>query len=269
MRRKQIRGKDDIDSKDEDTDQFWDVVNKGPQKIDEVAEGIKTTGRLSTPKLNKYSTMSTKDQDKVEEEIIGKMINFKWVPIEFSDNIPKDFYDKVFSRWTYALQTKKRMRERSLILAKPDFNVPEINVALQKHKGKFFMKARALKILEGKIQEVDDESRNIWTKTLSPLEKIEATSPAVDTEPYLPSIQVREPINVEDEPIHIFDTEKPEEETYVEDFITIAKNVIEEIPEMLKTLGGEEFFIEDITEGDANNEAKEDEVITIATKNLE
>lgn len=80
------------------------------------------------------------------------------------------------------------------------------NEALKQYANKFFMKTRAFKILQGKSQEVDDGSSNIWTKLLSPTEQ-------VNIEDHQLSIQAEEPINVDDDTIHILDTEQSEEET--------------------------------------------------------
>lgn len=178
-------------------------------------------------------------------------------------------YDKVYSRWMYPLTTEKRMRERSLILVRSDYYVPKIDEALKQYASKIFMKARAFKIFQGKLEEVDDKSINyIWTKLLSLVEKIEAKTFAFDTKHPQPSVQAGEPINVEDETIHISNTEHPEEETYAEDFITVVENVMEGILEMLTTLGDEEMLLEYITRGNPNDEAKEYEVITGATQNI-
>lgn len=136
-----IRGKYDIDNEEDDINQFKVVMNKD-QSIDDLAKTIIDTGGLSNPQLNRFEHLSIEDQNKIEEAIIQMMIKFKKVPIEFSKYVLKILYDKILARWTYALSTKKKMRDQSLVMEIPTIKLPEIE-ELMKYLKIFLFKSRA------------------------------------------------------------------------------------------------------------------------------
>lgn len=69
------------------------------------------------------------------------MIKFRKVPIEFSKYVPKTLYDKISQRWTYALSTKKRMREQSLVLAMLTLIILEVEELMKTYSKRFLVKS--------------------------------------------------------------------------------------------------------------------------------
>lgn len=73
----------------------------------------------------------------------------------------------------------------------PNFSPKEIKDAIAKHKGKFFPKYQAFKVLKGKISEVETQGTSVWAVIygngmLSTTIKIgEPSTNHADTPPYM------------------------------------------------------------------------------------
>lgn len=121
--------------------------------------------------------------------------------------------------------------------------------------------------LQGKLQEVDEERKEKWSKIVKSKDEAKQTTLVVILEQGVHcddiDIMAQRPL---EEPIHISDTEQPEDETCVEDFQPTTYTKKEHTPEKLVITGNEEVLTEDIIEGDLDDEEKENEEVTATTK---
>lgn len=101
------------------------------------------------------------------------MIQFKRVPIKFSKHLPKALEERISQKWSYALDTEKRMREKPLILAIAQFTVPKIKEYMSKYSKRFRVKNWALQILDENLVNIDENSQLIWTSIVQAREQAE------------------------------------------------------------------------------------------------
>jgi hypothetical protein len=90
------------------------------------------------------------------------MVTFKLTPLEFANSLPRRVCNLVEQKWQHCILSEREIRETTLAFVAPNFNAQKIKDAIEEHKGKFFTKYRAFKVLKGKINEVEKKSTSIW-----------------------------------------------------------------------------------------------------------
>ena len=82
----------------EDTSHSRIAVQKLPQTIDEQCENIKGSGGMIWFKFIKYDTLGIVNKAKIEEAFLDMMETFKYTPLESSNLIPNELYNKINSK---------------------------------------------------------------------------------------------------------------------------------------------------------------------------
>lgn len=80
--------------------------------------------------------MSYEDKN-IEDDLIIMMTKFKYAPLQIGDQIPNELYQRIVSRWKYALRIEKEMRSMLLENLIPYFGLEDTTGALEKHKNRF------------------------------------------------------------------------------------------------------------------------------------
>lgn len=169
---------DEERTKSNDNSQFQ-VVNHNPSSnLDNLCENIKNNVDLSGFSHIEFYKLGKLDMDKEEELVYAMMATFKMTPIKDSNSLRKSLYDRVEQRWKYSLTTERNIRKNTLGRVMPDLDKPEMTKAIKKYVGRFAPNYRAFHILQNKIENVVQQSTQIWKEIygLTTPKEIEQTS---------------------------------------------------------------------------------------------
>lgn len=124
------------------------VSHSSSYDLDNLCENIKTSVDLSGFSHILFNKLGKLEMDKVEESAYAMIETFKMTPIEISNSLPKNLYDRVEQRWKYSLTTETNIRENTLARVMPYLDKSEMTKAIKKYTGRFSPKYQAFHILQ-------------------------------------------------------------------------------------------------------------------------
>ena len=113
------------------------MVSHSPSDLDNLCENIKTNIDLSGFSNIEFDKLGKLEMDKVEESVYAMMAKFKMTPIEMTNSLPKNLYDRVEKRWKYSLITKRNIRETTLVRVMPNLDKSKMKKAIKKYTRRF------------------------------------------------------------------------------------------------------------------------------------
>ena len=87
--------------------------------LDNLCENIRNNVNLSGFSHIEFDNLKNIKKNQVEEAIYAMMDTLKKTPLEIANSIPKSLYDRVEKKWHYCLNTKRKIREKSLAQVMP------------------------------------------------------------------------------------------------------------------------------------------------------
>lgn len=123
---------------------------------------MKEYGGFGAFRYVKYDSRIEEVKRKIEESVVCTLLKFRLVPLEVTNSLPKSLYLHIDNRWKYAINSEKKMRERSLVHLFPDILVDKISEHLKNYQTNFLVKQRALKMMNGLYLEVEKETKEKW-----------------------------------------------------------------------------------------------------------
>ena len=122
--------------------------------IDNLCEKNKTNVDFPCLTHVDFDNLGSVDKNKVEEAINDMMATFKTTPLEIFNSLPKNIYDRVEQKWQFILTIERQLREAILAQVMPTLDKYMIAKSMDKYKGNFSPKYRALNILKKQVEDV-------------------------------------------------------------------------------------------------------------------
>lgn len=212
--------KESSDTESKDANKFQIVKSKkvNIHSVENFCANLKEYGGFGSFRYVKYETRNNDEKRQIEEAIICTLLKFWLAPLELAKSLPNGLYLHIDNRWKYAMDSEKQIKERSLAHLFSNMSVAEIKEHLTTYNSKFFVKQRALKLMNGLYIDVENETKAKWQEIFKIKDVDEQTTvEIIDVTEHDPDVTEQGPDATEQDPADtiqidedVMDTKEPE-----------------------------------------------------------